>query len=75
MEPLVQDFADQAVQRQNDEALKAIADAAAAELQQIERALERISQGRYGVCEECGLPIAHSRLRAAPHATMCVDCG
>jgi RNA polymerase-binding protein DksA len=73
-EPLVQDFADQALQRQNDETLAAIGRAAAEELQQIDRALERIAQGRYGLCNECGRPIADERLRAAPYASRCVEC-
>ena len=73
-EPLVQDFADQAVQRQNDETLEAIGQAAALELRQIDRALERIEQGGYGRCEQCGRPIAEQRLRAVPYATTCIDC-
>ena len=73
-EPLAQDFADQAVQRQNDETLEAIGRAAALELRQIDRALERIGQGSYGRCEQCGRPIAKQRLRAAPYATTCLDC-
>jgi RNA polymerase-binding transcription factor DksA len=74
-EPLVQDFADQAVQRQNDETLEAIGQAAAEELRQIDRALERIAEGRYGICEACGQPIAEGRLRAVPYAATCVGCG
>jgi RNA polymerase-binding protein DksA len=73
-EPLVQDFADQAVQRQNDEALAAISLAAAEELREIDRALERIGQGRYGLCDECGQPIAERRLRAVPYAATCIEC-
>lgn len=75
VEPLVQDFADQAVQRQNDEALEAIGQAAAEELQQIERALERIEKGRYGLCEKCSQAIGEQRLRAVPYATTCIACG
>lgn len=40
----------------------------------IERALERIDAGTYGVCVSCGSPIAHERLRAVPQAAHCVDC-
>lgn len=72
--PLSQDFADQAIERQNDETLEAIGQAADEEIGQIDRALERIEQGRYGVCESCGEAISPERLRIAPYATKCVSC-
>lgn len=37
-------------------------------------ALERIDQGDYGICENCGSPIAHERLEALPYAANCVRC-
>lgn len=43
-------------------------------LQQIERALEEIEDGTYGVCGECGRAIAKLRLDAMPYATECVRC-
>jgi len=43
-------------------------------LQQIERALEEIEDGTYGVCGECGRTIAKLRLDAVPYATACVRC-
>lgn len=45
-----------------------------AELAQIEKALQLIEEGEYGICEECGDPISIERLRALPFATVCVDC-
>jgi DnaK suppressor protein len=39
-----------------------------------ERALERIDQGTYGVCESCGKAIGKARLQAFPRATLCVEC-
>ncbi|AYY12853.1 TraR/DksA family transcriptional regulator [Actinobacteria bacterium YIM 96077] len=41
---------------------------------QIERALQRIDNGTYGICENCGNPIGKARLQAFPRATMCVTC-
>jgi DnaK suppressor protein len=41
---------------------------------QTERALARISDGTYGVCEGCGKPIGKARLLAFPRATLCVSC-
>lgn len=43
-------------------------------LEQIESALERIEDGEYGQCEECGARIPKTRLNALPYATMCVKC-
>lgn len=43
-------------------------------LAQIEAALERIEDGVYGICEECGVRIPKVRLDAIPYATLCVKC-
>ncbi len=43
-------------------------------LAQIERALARINDGSYGVCESCGNPIGKMRLMAFPRATLCMPC-
>lgn len=37
-------------------------------------ALERLKEGEYGICEECGEPIAPARLKAMPEVTTCVRC-
>ena len=37
-------------------------------------ALERLSEGEYGVCEECGEAIAPARLKVMPEVTTCVRC-
>jgi DnaK suppressor protein len=37
-------------------------------------ALERINEGTYGTCEECGGPIEASRLAALPEVTTCLEC-
>jgi DnaK suppressor protein len=43
-------------------------------LDQIESSLERIEEGTYGQCEECGVKIPKARLNAIPYATLCVRC-
>lgn len=43
-------------------------------LQQINSALDRIKQGRYGFCLECGAEISQPRLEALPYAPLCIDC-
>jgi RNA polymerase-binding protein DksA len=40
----------------------------------INSALERIEAGTYGICMNCGKPIAEERLEARPWATLCIDC-
>jgi len=39
-----------------------------------ERALARMDEGSFGVCESCGQPIGKARLQAFPRATLCVTC-
>ncbi len=43
-------------------------------LAQIDRALARIEDGTYGVCESCGEPIGKLRVMAFPRATLCMAC-
>jgi len=45
-----------------------------AELTQIEIALMRLKQGRYGVCDVCEKKIPAKRLNAVPYSIMCVGC-
>ncbi|MFQ5946164.1 MAG: TraR/DksA family transcriptional regulator [Anaerolineae bacterium] len=42
------------------------------ELSQVEAALQRIEEGRYGICEVCGNPIDPARLKAMPSANLCL---
>ncbi len=41
---------------------------------QVQRALGRLDDGTYGVCESCGNPIGKLRLMAFPRATLCLTC-
>lgn len=43
-------------------------------LGKVERALELIEDGTYGICESCGKSIPLNRLDVLPYATLCVDC-
>ena len=43
-------------------------------LQAIDEALERIQKGTYGVCRDCGEPIAEARLNAIPWTRVCIVC-
>lgn len=42
--------------------------------EQVLRALAKLEQGTYGMCDECRKPIAAARLEAIPYATLCLDC-
>ena len=44
------------------------------ETRDIEAALIRIAEGRYGICTECGKAVGFDRLRASPAAKRCIDC-
>ena len=44
------------------------------EIRAIERALQRVALGTYGVCVSCGQPIEHERLEAHPTANRCAAC-
>lgn len=43
-------------------------------LLQTEKALSRLENGTYGLCESCGEPIGKMRLMAFPRATLCMPC-
>jgi DnaK suppressor protein len=41
-------------------------------LQKIDRALERMDQGTYGICARCGKPIEKARIKALPYEDLCI---
>ncbi len=43
-------------------------------LYHLDLALQRIEDGTYGYCEECGEPIDEERLDIVPHARLCIAC-
>ena len=43
-------------------------------LQAIDEALVRIEKGTYGICRDCGEPIAEARLNAIPWTRVCITC-
>jgi RNA polymerase-binding transcription factor len=43
-------------------------------LELTERALARMDEGTFGVCDSCGQAIGKARLQAFPRATLCVTC-
>ena len=41
-------------------------------IQKIDRALKRIEDGTYGICEVCGKPIEKARIKALPYVDLCI---
>jgi len=72
--PVSADSSEQAIERENDEVLEAIGEEAAHEITQITHALERIEEGSYGECEDCGGMISEQRLEVVPYTSQCIEC-
>ena len=59
------------IERERDLALSASARAA---VEEVDRALARMVDSTYGICERCGKRISVARLEALPYAALCIDC-
>jgi len=44
------------------------------QLAEVESALQKFEEGKYGLCEGCGQPIDPARLEALPQAKLCLSC-
>jgi DnaK suppressor protein len=70
----VGDVVDAALDSAQDEISSQLAEVESRELANIERALELMLRGQYGVCEYCHNKIPMARLNALPYATSCIQC-
>ena len=52
----------------------ALLEAAREQVAAFDAALERLAEGRYGICDRCGRPIGEDRLAARPAARTCIEC-
>jgi DnaK suppressor protein len=52
----------------------ATAQSVAGSLADVDRALAKLDEGTYGVCDACRGPIAARRLAAAPDSVLCIEC-
>ncbi len=68
------DVIDAALDSAQDEINSQLAEVESRELANIERALEKMRDGSYGICEECEKKIPMPRLSALPYATTCIEC-
>ena len=65
------DSADVTMQREVDYTIKGIVQD---EVHQVQQAMRRQAEGRYGICDDCGQQIDPERLAVRPQATLCITC-
>ncbi len=68
------ELADVALDSAHEEVTSQMAEVESRELGLIEEALNRMSDGNYGNCEECEKAIPLARLEALPYASHCIKC-
>lgn len=68
------DQADQAAESYERELASSLSETERTRLLSVEKALERVDKGSYGVCESCEKAIPMARLKALPFARLCVGC-
>jgi RNA polymerase-binding transcription factor DksA len=72
--PVSKDWEEAAVEQEDDEVLEALGEQSRTEVRRIRAALERIRNGEYGYCVECGTEIAPARLDLLPATPFCAAC-
>ena len=70
----VQDPADQALSSTMESLRSTMQDTRLEEYRRINRALEKINDGTYGICVDCDGPISEKRLQSFPNAERCIVC-
>ena len=68
------DSQERATETANDEVLEGLDEIGRAEVRRIRNALNRIENGSYGICSNCGQPVSAARLAAVPSTDTCVVC-
>ena len=67
-------MADQGTETERREVTSQILSTQREALFEIDLALQKINQGKYGTCERCGSPIGKRRLKFLPQARTCIKC-
>lgn len=70
----VEDRAELGSNNSSEDANLGLFENASARLREINAALERIDEGTFGRCEECGHEISSNRLHSAPFARQYIEC-
>lgn len=68
------DSKEMAKELEDSEVVDALGNEARLEIGKISAAIERLNNGRYGICTECMEPIEPNRIKAYPYADECFDC-
>lgn len=71
---LAQDDGDKSVEDHDKHVKSALRSMLSEQLDDLEQALEKLAEGSYGLCEECGCDIPFQRLEIQPAASYCVVC-
>ena len=65
---------DDAAEREDHDRVVALKQDLEQKIVKVEKALERVQEGSYGVCIKCGNHIDKARLEVIPEAGRCIDC-
>lgn len=68
------DWEELATEREGDEVLERMGSSGKVEIARIQAALQRMDEGEFGYCVECGDEIAPERLDVVPHTPFCRSC-
>ncbi len=70
----VPDISDEATRTYNRQVMLNLSEQERSQLSRVEEAIQKLADGRYGVCDECGERIPVKRLKIVPFAKFCVTC-
>ncbi len=70
----VPDINDDATRTYNRQVMLNLSEQERSQLEKVDEALQKLANGRYGVCDECEEPIPVKRLEIVPFAKFCVEC-
>ena len=70
----VEDPGDQALSSTMESLKVSLQDTERQELGRIVQALQKLDDGTYGICMDCGQPISERRLTSYPNAARCISC-
>ncbi|MGB7286013.1 MAG: TraR/DksA C4-type zinc finger protein [Salaquimonas sp.] len=73
-DPKSADWEENATESEGDEVMEELGLSGLEEIKAINAALDRIKNGTFGECAQCGNPISEKRLVTLPHTPFCKNC-
>ncbi len=70
----VPDIGDEAARTYNRQVMLNLSEQERSQLSRVDEAIQKLEDGRYGICDECGDRIPVKRLKVVPFAKFCVTC-